>query len=861
LIFILSLFIFTPISSVSIYSMAYSKGKISLFLLGFAIASSEGADITKQIIPSRTPSAITIDGRLTEKEWNTASEVSDFQQFDPEEGAEPTERTSVKILYDDNALYVGVMCYDSDPSGIVEQLTRRDRTVQADRISVIIDSYHDHSTAFLFSGSVSGVQSDGLLSQDGIVYDIQWDAVWDFNAKIISDGWSAEFKIPFSALRFAKQDSAYTWGINFRRYIARKKETDEWVMVRRNEAPTGTISSVSKMGHLVGLHNISPPLHLEIMPYGVSSQSYLSQPPPFPLQKKLSPNAGVDIKYGLTNNFTLDVAINPDFGQVEVDQAVLNLTVFETFYPEKRPFFLEGAQIFSFGTMFDNRQLRMFYSRRIGKRPFPTQLPDAGYALLDEPRTTTILGAGKLTGKTDNGLAVGILTAVTDREEATEENTDGVKGKTILYEPQASYNVVRLKQDILKNSSVGFIATGSFKDTWFPKYSGGLDWNFRTSDGQYAVDGYVAGSYLSFTESEVKYKLLPYEPGNKITGGAGRIGFGKLEAEHWLAFSLYDFATRNFLINDLGYYGQPKEHGGFTQVTYKEDFASAPLRRYAFSLQHDYRWNWNGAKTTSTLELESANEFVNFWTLKLNYYHFFPAFDDESRGIVPPYLYRRPSSDLATLLLQTDPRRSTVIAFQTQYQTSEKNLSYYLIGTQLTLRPNTWMEFTPSVMYASTRNEEAWPLFFYTSNGRNLFGDRDIDQYDFSLRGTITFTRSISLQFFTQILLAKGQYPRFKELTSPENLPDYSGTVYYYDYNQGKFIPNVSPDFNEKTLNANLVFRWEYLPGSTFYLVWTQARYGDNGIYSRTFGDNFSDAFKLPMDNVILAKITYWWSL
>jgi hypothetical protein len=817
--------------------MSVQRIKISLFLLGFAITLSVGENLTKQVVPLRTVTPIHIDGQLTEEQWNSAVAVSDFQQFDPEEGAEPTEQTSIKILYDDNALYVGVMCYDSDPSGIVKQLTRRDRTVQADRISVIIDSYHDHSTAFLFSGSVSGVQSDGLLSQDGISYDVQWDAVWDFNAATTSEGWSAEFKIPYSALRFTQQESDYTWGINFRRYIARKKETDEWVLVRRSDAPPGTISSVSKMGHLVGLQNIRPPHHLEIVPYAVSSQSYLSQPSPFPLQKKLSPNTGVDIKYGLTNNFTLDVAVNPDFGQVEVDQSVLNLTVFETFYPEKRPFFLEGAQIFSFGNMFDNRQLRMFYSRRIGKRPYPSLFPDSGFGLLDEPRTTTILGAGKLTGKTSDGLAIGVLTAVTEREEATEENLNGLKGKTILYEPQASYNVVRLKQDVLEHSSIGCIATGTFKEQTLPTLTGGVDWNLRLDDGTYAIDGYLAGSQLTIA------------PQQRLTGGAGRIGVGKLGGEHWLAFSLYDFATRNFFINDLGYYGQPKEHGGFTQVTYKEDFASAPLRRYSLSLQHDYRWNWDGAKTTSTFEIESSNEFINFWTLKVNYYHYFTAYDDASRGIIG--LYKRPSSDLLALTAQTDPRKSVVIAHQSQYQTSEKNLSYYLLGTQLTLRPNTWMEFAPSITYASTRNEEAWPLFFYTSNGRNLFGDRDIDQYDFSLRGTITFTRSISLQFFTQLLLAKGQYINFKELVAPDRL-----TPYPYDK-----TTNPTPDFNEKTVNANLVFRWEYLPGSTFYLVWTQARYGDNGIYNRTFGDNFSDAFKLPMDNVILAKITYWWSL
>lgn len=809
---------------------------ISTFLAAFAITDSFGHDAPKTIAASRTQTPPAVDGFLNEEQWNSIVGVSDFLQFYPQEGAEATEQTSVKVLYDDHYLYIGVKCYDSDPSGIVSQLTRRDRTVQSDRFSVMIDSYHDHNTAFLFSGSVSGVQSDGILSQDGMVYDIQWDAVWKFHAQIIPEGWSAEFAIPFTALRFEKKEGDYVWGINFRRFIARKQETVEWVMVRHSEAPIGTISSVSKMGHLSGLSDILPPLNLVIAPYGLSSMSYLSQQQPFPLQKKFAPNCGVDIKYGLTNNFTLDIAINPDFGQVEVDQAVLNLTVFETFYPEKRPFFLEGSQILSFGNMFDNRQLRLFYSRRIGRRP-PYQQPTSGYLFLDAPQTTTILGAAKLTGKTDNGLAVGALTALTDEEKSTEENIQGTKGRTVLFEPRATYNVVRLKQDILENSSLGIIATGTFKEHNFPILTGGVDWNLRFDGNTYAVDGYLAGSNLRRATRE------------QLSGSAGKIGIGKLKGKNWLAFSLYNFASKNFSIDELGFFGQPCEHGGFTQITYKEDFASEPFRRYAISLQHDYAWNWDGTKTLSNVEVESVNEFTNFWGLKLNYYHFFPSYDDASRGIVG--LYKKPSSNLAVISLQTDSRKSAFITIYSLYKSSTKNMNYVFSSIQLTLRPNTWMEYAPAFSIARTRKEEAWPLYFYTANGRNLFGDRDIDYYDFSLRGTITFTRTISFQFFTQILLAKGQYYNFKELVAPDQLVDYP-----YDKN------TRNPDFNRKTINANVVFRWEYLPGSTFFLVWTQARFDYlDKVYDRTLRENFSKAFKLPMDNVILAKLTYWWSL
>ncbi len=813
------------------------------FLLLFCAGILNGGTSSKSIVASRAAMPPHIDGILNEDEWKLAVPVSGFQQFDPEEGAAPSEQTSVMVMYSDDALYVGVMCYDSEPEKIVEQLTRRDRTVQADRFSVIIDSYHDHSTAFLFSGTASGIQSDGVLSQDGRLYDVQWDAVWEFNAKKTGNGWSGEFKIPFTALRFSGQDSEYVWGINFRRYIARKSETDEWVMVPRKETPPGTISIVSKMGHLSGIRDIHPPLHLEILPYQVSKLNYIPQPSSFSTRSDFTGSVGLDLKYGVTNNFTFDVAINPDFGQVEVDKAVLNLTVFETQYPEKRPFFLEGAQLFSFGNTFDNQSLLMFYSRRIGKKPSLSFSPDPGFAFTQNPLTTTILGAAKISGRTDDGLTVGALTAVTDREESIEEDLSGNQRGPFLVEPRASYNVVRLKQDVLENSSVGMMATASFKEQNLPAVSGGVDWNLRFGDGTYAVDGYLAGSQVTTSASD------------RISGGAGRIGIGELQDEHWIALSMYDFSTRNFSINDIGFYSQPHEHGGYTQVSYKEDRAAFPVRRYALTLETDYHWDWDGVNTVKQLEFQPSWQFRNFWIFTLDYIYLFPAYDDINRGLLG--LYRRPSGNRVTGILQTDAQKPVSSVLQSVYETSAKGSSSLSNTVSINLRPTTWIELAPGITWARVRNEEAWVIPVYITdttisrNAFNLFGDRSIDQYNFSLRGTFTLSRTVSLQFFTQVLLAKGHYENFKRTITPDNLQPYNYPAYagYYD-----------PDFNEKTVNANLVLRWEYMPGSTFYFVWTQARYGDDGNFARTFSDNFADAFRLPMNNVFLAKINYWWN-
>ncbi len=812
-----------------------------LYLFIFAGTLTAGTS-QKNITATRTLSPPRIDGDLRDDAWASAPASVEFLQYDPEEGAQPTESTSVRVLYDDNALYVGMKCYDREPQKIVQQLTRRDRSVQADRVSVIIDSYHDHSTAFLFSGSASGIQSDGILSQDGRLYDTQWDAVWEFDAIILPDGWSAEFKIPFSALRFSRQD-AYVWGVNFRRFIARKKETDEWVMVPRSEVPQGTISSVSKMGHLSGISDIHPPLHLELLPYEVSKLNYLPQPSPFPLRSDFDGSAGLDLKYGLTNNFTLDMAVNPDYGQVEVDQAVLNLTVFETFYPEKRPFFLEGAQLFSFGTMFDNQSLPLFYSRRIGKKP-SVPAPDPGFNFVEDPQVTRILGAAKVTGRTDNGFTLAALSALTGREDAVEEDLSGHRSDPVTVEPRSSYNIVRLKQEFNGRSSAGMMATGSFRDEQLPSLSGGVDWNLYLGDDQYLLEGYLAGS---------RFYAAPDAP---FTGGAGRIGFARPQGEHFVGFTTYDFSSKNFSVSDLGFYSQPREQGGYSEVIYKEDRAGGDVRRYAIALQSSYRWNWDGANTLNELELDPGWEFKNFWSLTTAFFYDFPAYDDANRGING--LYLRPPAKRFLGTLQTDARQPVVALFQNEFLSTEKGFTRFTSTLQLTLRPSPWFELSPGVTVVRSRGEESWVqspstyLPVLTAGGLNLFGDRDVDQFDLSLRGIVTFTRSVSLQFFTQVFLAKGSYSNFRELTSPEKLAP-------YDFRASPLYEN--PDFNRKTLNANLAFRWEYLPGSTFYLVWTQARSGDDGLYGTSLSDNLSETFRLPMDNILLAKLSYWWSL
>ena len=786
----------------------------------------------KVVTAIRTDQPPVLDGLVNEAEWQRAPAVLDFTQFDPEEGALPTEQTSVRVLYDDRALYVGVICYDAKPQLIVRQLTRRDRSSEADRFTVMIDSYHDRQTAFVFSTNVSGVQSDGVLSQDGAVYDITLDMVWSVKTATYLDGWSAEFEIPFNALRFAEQTGDdMVWGVNFRRYISRKHETDEWVMVPRSER-----LQISRWGTMEGMKDITPPLHLNLAPYASGSSTFHPSNVPWSNRSDQTFRGGLDLKYGITRNFTLDGTVYPDFGQVEVDQAVLNLTVFETLYPEKRPFFLEGSQLFTFGAGLDNTSMPLFFSRRIGKQPTgatSVSIPPGG-SVKENPLVTTILGAAKISGRSNGGLSIGALTAATDEEQATVSDSLGAS-TPVRTEPRGSYNVVRVKQDFKGDSWVGAIATAVSRENLTPALSGGIDWNIRFDNGTYTTDGYLSGARSSSTVNR--------------DGLAGRLLISKIAAEHWLYTTSYDFSSRYFNPNDIGFFAQPHDHGGYFQVIYRENFAAGIIRRYSLALNPEYRWNWDGVITHAVLNTEYTAEFTNFWlgTVKYTYAH--PAYDDAERGIIGTY--RRPAGHTVQLSLTSDPRKSVSGSLTGILDVDLKKKRSATVQTALTIRPAAWMELTPVILYARTRNEEAWVFPFgstpsITGTTTSLFGDRDIDQLDMELRGIVTFTREISLQFFTQVFLARGRYINYRRLVSSTSFTPYTPPATF------------RADFNETTFNANVLLRWEYLPGSTLYLVWTQARFDDSGMYATGFGQRFTQTFAVPHEDVLLLKINYW---
>lgn len=814
----------------------YAVAVLSWVLVSVAVSGS----VRKTVQATRVDSPPVVDGLLSEDVWRRAKPVGDFTQFDPSEGASPTESTAVYVLYDDNALYVGVRCFDTDPQGIVGQFTRRDRTSEADRFTVMIDSYDDQQTGFVFSTNVTGVQSDGILSQDGNVYDISWDALWKVKTVRTNLGWSAEFEIPFNALRFSVPDSGQCeWGINFRRYISRKKEIDEWVMVPRAERLI-----IEKWGRLIGINKIVPPLHLEVIPYISQGETYrssgLTDGPP----TESTTRAGVDIKYGASRNFMLDATISPDFGQVEVDESVLNLTVFESYFPEKRPFFTEASQMFSFGTATDNSSLPMFFSRRIGRTPrgADTISAPSGGSIESNPGVTKILGAAKLTGQTSSGFSLATLVATTNREYATVRDAGG-KSFNSTTEPRAMYGVTRLKQEISGTSSIGMIGTVAGRDYELPAFSGGTDWSLRFGGEALIWDGYLAEAVAS--------------SGSVRDGTAGRTVLTMTSGEHWYFCESFEFASRWFNPNDMGYFAKPRERENGTVFMYREMDPVGPFLRYSLSITPDFCWNWNGARTFGRYEFAALGDFFNQSEAIAYYRYHPPSFEDEQRGIIG--VRKRPSSHEFEAYFRTNSSKPVWAAFDATFQADTHGGRLFWSSVSLTVRPSQWVELVPVLYYVRNRKELAW-LYYGSAvvdpaigeNAFTVFGDRDLDEVDCGLRGIVTFSRTLSLQWYAQVLLARVHYRAYQRIGA-------TGDLVPYDYAASSVF--YSSDMNGATLNANLLLRWEFIPGSTFYLAWTQERYGDSGNYAQTFGKRLGDTFRLPQENVLLAKVAYWFGL
>ena len=778
----------------------------------------------------RIASAPRVDGMLTDSVWALARPAAGFRQRDPVEGAPATAATEVSVLYDDEALYFGCRFFDPEPAKIAARLARRDDEQDTDKGSIRIDTFNDHQNAYELTFNPLGVRVDILQYLDGDQEDNSWDPVWEVETQIDSLGWTAELRVPFSILRYPDVPPGVeqSWGINFLRSVFRTQEETRW-----SYTPKSVHGLVSRFGHLEGLVDLPKPRRIEVMPFGLVRQEWRPADGS-PGRSSLRMNGGLDLKVGLANNFVLDATINPDFGQVEADPAVLNLSTMETFYPERRPFFVEGMQIFRFSTFGGNGAgPGLFYSRRIGRALGEDRVPlDDGEQIVKAPQAATILGAVKVAGKTAGGLSVGVLQAVTDREYAVVEK-DGRESERQV-ETAASYSLVRLRQDVLDGSSVGMIATAVAREMHLPSFTGGLDWNLYDGERKHGLTGFLAGS------------LISTPAGDRFGGIAGNVELSRAAAEHWLWSVSADLTTKQYQINDIGFFRRPNDYGGFGTLTYKEEVPAEVVRRYSISLKLHERHNFDRAPLYRNMELESNILLTGFEELWFSASMDAGRYDDrETRGYG---LYEKPMSSAVQIYASSDYRKDVVLSAELKHSWDRHGKRGYAVEAELEFRPASWTAWEISGEGEFTNGQEAWMTNEDLGQGpHSIFADRDTRAISATVRGSVTFRRDMTLQLYSQVFTAKGRYRNPRILRTASAFQPFTGTV--------------ANDFAGQEFNMNLVFRWEYVPGSTLYLVLSQARLASSDNYSASWGKDLADLFTSPPSTVLLGKVTFWWNI
>ncbi len=552
----------------------------------------------------------------------------------------------------------------------------------------------------------------------------------------------------------------------------------------------------------------------------------------------------------MSSNFTVDATINPDFAQVEADPAVLNLTTFETFYPEKRPFFIEGTQILRFVTFGGDFGPGLFYSRRIGK-PINVNLPSDGRIITEEPRTATILGAAKFSGKTDGGTSIGVLTAVTDEEEFSYRDTLG-SVKTMRAEPSGSYNLFRVKQDFWGNSNIGAIVTETSREGSVPAYTAGTDWDIKLESSKYRLNGFLALSHgTKFIDKFHRVSSQSFMQ----QGSAGKVNFGRVSGA-WTYGAGFDFTSKKYFINDLGFFRSPNDYGIGINGGYRNFIPGEFFQTYNFGGNLHLRWNYDRMTLFKEINTNAYGQFLNYWSLSGNMSYSFGGEDPyEPRGYG---VYHIPSSFLIRGEIESDNRKMIIVNAEENYRVYDNGGMTSTTQGSIILRPTSSMEYTLSLGYAIERDLDRFVnsivdtvITFAAVDPVAVYGKRDVDGIDFTLRSSILFTHDLSLQIYNQFFWAKGN---FDTTTYSLLNPNRGLTPYHY---------SVNKDFNRTSLQTNVVLRWEYREGSTFYFVWSHGRsFFQNGGYNTNLGTNLDNTFlRTSPDNVYVVKVSYWMSL
>ena len=922
--------------------MAYRFGPKVVYRLGLFTALWTVPGVAAQSAPTssaRPPVAravplageITLDARLDEPGWYAATPVTTFTQLDPDEGQEVSELTEVLFVYDDEALYVGARMYDRSP--VTSRLLRRDADVlDSDWFVVALDSYHDHITSYRFRVNPAGVRRDEMITSGGTripgqsapttvlterggLADPSWDPVWSAAAALTDSGWVAELRIPFGQLRFSRAE-VQTWGLQIERRIARNQEQALFAFTPKDE-PAG----VALYGHLEGLSGIQAPRPLELLPYssgsvylrpGVGQSTRVDFADPLTSRAELTGGIGADLKYRVSSNFTLDATLNPDFGQVELDPAVLNLTAFETRFDEKRPFFVEGAEILRFGTAVqggpEGGPPQLIYSRRIGRAPQLSAPGDAVYA--DLPETTTILGAAKLTGRTLGGWSVGVLEALTQRESGVFVDEEQRRYRSVV-EPLTNYLAGRLRRDVNDGrSQIGglFTAThrqlgaaaetGALRDA---AYAAGVDFRHESDDRVWSVFGSVASSHVRGSEaaigstqrSSARYYQRPdaghieVDPeATSLSGYRAQVDFGKRSGT-WLWNLAATASSPGFELNDMGFLTLTDRILLDPNVTYEQNQPGKVFRRWSVRTGPDFVWNYDGDVVRQETFLTFQSQLHNYWTATVRSSYARSVLSDRLTRGGP--LTRLPALWSAGVTVASDPRQSYTLRATVSRDEDRAGLRETSAGLNVGLKPasNWQVEVGPVLtttylpaQYVTAVADVTAPKTF---DNRYVFASLDQTTFGIDTRLNATFTPGLSLELYAQPFLSSSDYGALKELRAPRTFDflEYgvdTGTITHEPPARTVIDPDgagpAEPfrvedrDFDLRSLRGNAVLRWEWRPGSTLYVVWQQERSDlvratEAELRGRDLGgfdlrEQARDLLRVRPINVLMFKVSYW---
>jgi hypothetical protein len=870
---------------------------LTLFFTQFFLLDTIAQDVILNTIPKRiyttaklvkTP---VIDGKIFEDAWDVVNWSSDFVQKEPNEGVAPTFQTKFKVMYDATYLYIALRAFDDDPLLIEQRLSRRDGFA-GDRINVVIDSYHDKRTAFVFTTTAAGVKGEEIAIANGDDFDASWNPVWYTAANVDDKGWTAEMKIPLSQLRFGNAKEQI-WGFNINRTLFRKNERSLWQRIPNSQA-----GFISEAGELHGLVNLKSQKQLEIQPFTVLQ--YDSYPRegdnPYRDGSDFKVNAGLDAKIGITNDLTLDLTINPDFGQVEADPGTIALDGFQIFFAEQRPFFVENKNIFDFE--FANGRDNLFYSRRIGRNPHRNpNLRNGEFA--DVPQNSTILGAAKFSGKTKNGWSIGVLESVTSNEFAEIKQTDGNTREEIV-EPLTNYFVARAQKDFNeRNSYIGGIFTatnrnldGNFSELHKAAYTGGVDFRHTWRERDFYVEGntimsYVMGSAKAIENTQRSITRLFQRTDadhvnvdaqrTSLTGTGGKINIGKQGGGNWRYNAGLVWRSPQLELNDVGFLRQTDEVIQFAEINRLWQVPTKVYRDIRVSLEQFSSFDFQGNQNKMEYTLEGRINWINNWSTNLGLGHNPLSYENAYLRGGPRWRFA--DKDFVYLFLNSDSTKKfsfTLGYVNRKTEENVNNLSKYVF--RLNYQPfdafsmslNTELEKTvDKTQYITTTNFDA--------EKRYILGQINNQNWSTTLRLNYSLNPNFSVQFYGQPFISRGRYSDFNFVNNP-TASSFGERVNLYNKDQISYgldasgnaaflvdenLDNVTdysfekPDFSFVQLQTNLVARWEYIPGSELFFVWAR---GSNGLqnFNNSLTDNVrTQVFDVPANDTFLIKATY----